>query len=77
VRLLDVTGLSKHKGVISERRSVPPMISIVGCDGRPQRVRADAPLWWELDEGLFDKALAARDRRNGKAGPIKIKTFQV
>jgi hypothetical protein len=66
---------------MSEGKSIAPMISIVGRDGRPERVRADAALWWEEDEALargigkaFDAGFA---KRNGKTPRIRIKSFPV
>jgi hypothetical protein len=54
------------------------MISIVGRDGQPMRVRADVTPWWELDEAFAWEVSKAFDAgRNGKVPPIRIKTFRV
>jgi hypothetical protein len=66
---------------MSEGKSIAPMISIVGRDRKPERVRADARLWWEEDEQMardvgkaFDAGFA---KRNGKTPRIRIKSFPV
>jgi hypothetical protein len=67
-----------------QRKSIPEDfepssdgLCIVGRDGQPQLVLADAKPWWEADEELAYGIAKAFERNGHSDHPIQIKSFTV